>query len=471
MKKQGQAATEFLLTYGWAFLIIIGIIAATYQLGVFESIQNVDTTTRCQDIDLIICENERSSIYEEGMLQLSLRNRGANAIDITRVDVKNIDGQPIEPASCVNQERVRQGERTQITCVDVGEFDFLSGERTEVTYEIDIKQADLDNRYIDTYTRTISAQVQEGQPASQYNEAPSDLPAVLNSMRGDGTPGNPYQITNIYELQAIHADTDAYYELQNDIHARDTKNWNDGKGFLPIGDASSNQFTGFFQGNDYTIHNIYIRRPTENYVGIFRRSSSADGFENFIIKNAYVQGNNNVGAFSGHNARASKQIRGVNNVVTGSSSVGGLVGGVHLRGLRELEVIGGSVTGSTNVGGVIGNLGWSSIHDSYARTTVSGNSRVGGLVGKSGGGGNRVIQNSYAASDIPGAGQSLVGKLGNNHDVVQSYYDNTLPGSQASTHGTPLPPENMTGTNAETNMTGFDFTSTWTTTNSYPELQ
>ena len=292
----------------------------------------------------------------------------------------------------------------QVTCVDVGEFDLLSGKRSEITYEIDIKPAHLDDRYIDTHTATLSAEVQEGQPPSEFGEEPADLEQTLNNMNGDGTPGNPYKITNIHELQAVHHDTSSYYELQNDIHARDTQSWNNGKGFLPIGDASSNQFSGFFQGNGHTIHNLYIRRPTENYVGLFRRNSGADGFEDFTIKNAYIQGNNNVGAFSGHNARASRQIRGVNNVVTGSSSVGGLVGGVHLRSLRELEVIGGSVTGSTNVGGVVGNLGWSSIQNSYAQTTVSGNSRVGGLVGNSGGGGNRVIENSYAASDIPGNG-------------------------------------------------------------------
>jgi hypothetical protein len=36
MKTKGQAALEFLMTYGWAILIVIAVVAALYAMGVFQ---------------------------------------------------------------------------------------------------------------------------------------------------------------------------------------------------------------------------------------------------------------------------------------------------------------------------------------------------------------------------------------------------------------------------------------------------
>ena len=36
MKKKGQSAMEYLMTYGWAILIVIVVVAALYAMGVFK---------------------------------------------------------------------------------------------------------------------------------------------------------------------------------------------------------------------------------------------------------------------------------------------------------------------------------------------------------------------------------------------------------------------------------------------------
>lgn len=36
MMRKGQAALEFLMTYGWAILIVIAVIAALYMMGIFS---------------------------------------------------------------------------------------------------------------------------------------------------------------------------------------------------------------------------------------------------------------------------------------------------------------------------------------------------------------------------------------------------------------------------------------------------
>ena len=51
---------------------------------------------------------------------------------------------------------------------------------------------------------------------------------------GDGSSGNPYQITNCVQLQEMNNNLNAYYVLMNDIDCSDTVNWNSGEGFVPV---------------------------------------------------------------------------------------------------------------------------------------------------------------------------------------------------------------------------------------------
>ena len=46
------------------------------------------------------------------------------------------------------------------------------------------------------------------------------------SLSGDGTASDPYEITNLAELQSINDDLDAHYILMNDINASETESWN-----------------------------------------------------------------------------------------------------------------------------------------------------------------------------------------------------------------------------------------------------
>jgi hypothetical protein len=87
------------------------------------------------------------------------------------------------------------------------------------------------------------------------------------SGKGSGTPDDPYVITNVKQLQEMKYDLKAYYVLGNDIDASETKNWNNGQGFEPIGDYK-NPFTGSFDGRGHKIYNLYIN-TTRDYVGLF----------------------------------------------------------------------------------------------------------------------------------------------------------------------------------------------------------
>ena len=143
------------------------------------------------------------------------------------------------------------------------------------------------------------------------------------SGQGSGTEQDPYIITDVFQLQEMNNDLDAWYELGNDIDASDTKNWNDGAGFIPVGNAE-NSFTGTFDGNNFSITDLYINR-NQDYVGLFGKAGG-------IIQDVRIT---NLTILSG-----------------GSSCIGGLVGRHVGRDISNVHIT-GHIEGYDFVGGRI----------------------------------------------------------------------------------------------------------------------
>ena len=89
-------------------------------------------------------------------------------------------------------------------------------------------------------------------------------------------------INDVYDLQDVRLFLSGNYALSQDIDAKETKSWNNKEGFQPIKEERKyldgldegeqlppHGFSGDFDGNDYTISNLYINRPEEDYVGLF----------------------------------------------------------------------------------------------------------------------------------------------------------------------------------------------------------
>ncbi len=97
------------------------------------------------------------------------------------------------------------------------------------------------------------------------------------------------QISSIEELQKIEKDPNyplnGSYELVQDIDASETKNWNGGKGFDPIGEDYYDPFTGIFDGKGHKIRNLYINRPDEDNVGLFGVVGSGGEVKNLGLEN------------------------------------------------------------------------------------------------------------------------------------------------------------------------------------------
>ena len=104
---------------------------------------------------------------------------------------------------------------------------------------------------------------------------------------GDGTEENPYQISNAAELaylaSIVNSQTAApeykYYKLTDNINL----GYNE---WIPIGlFGNENQyFTGSFDGNGFTISDLYITQPNEDYIGLFGYVNGSE------IKNLTITG-------------------------------------------------------------------------------------------------------------------------------------------------------------------------------------
>ncbi|MFD0797029.1 GLUG motif-containing protein [Maribacter chungangensis] len=192
----------------------------------------------------------------------------------------------------------------------------------------------------------------------------------LNVMRNDpNTTGK--QMAGLAKNEFTGFELTEDFDFENPDHYDDPsllESYTTGKGWEPIGFSSDDSFTefdGVFEGNGFTISNIYINN-TEDF-----RSSGLFGAAgaNSIIRNLTIE---NV------------------SITTESFSVGGLVG--TSIGIIEDCVVSGSVEGRNGIGLLVGSFGGISISNCSSFGEVNGidlqigtstfrSGSVGGLIG------------------------------------------------------------------------------------------
>jgi len=240
---------------------------------------------------------------------------------------------------------------------------------------------------------------------------------------GSGTESDPYLIEDVHQLQNISEDVTAHYELANDIDASETKAWNDGRGFEPIG-YDDREFNGTFDGKGYNITDLYINRSDTGYIGMFGFIGIDGSVSDLGLVDANVSGKEAIGALAAGNAGTVNNTFNTGDVsgseeegsweFTEAEQVGGLVG-------VNTGTVGNSYsTGNVSIGGHIGGLvGYNTgiIKNSYAKGTISlGRHQVGGLVGVNRG----TVDNSFAMGDVRGS--SVGGLAGGNRGLLTDSY-------------------------------------------------
>lgn len=255
---------------------------------------------------------------------------------------------------------------------------------------------------------------------------------------GDGSPGNPYQVSTPEQLNDIglHSEIwDKCFILVADI---DMSSYT-GMQYNIIGNISI-RFTGTFDGNGFVISHLIINRPGISRVGLFGYIENSQ-ILNLGVENVHIIGSSYVGGLVGYNDSGFINICYATGLVSGTNYVGGLVG-YNDYGRLTACYAAGSVNGSLAVGGLVGSneYGWITVCESTASVTgtvsigglagsnpygvvaacnatgaVSGESRVGGLLGYHEG----LLSRSYSSGSV--IGNTSVGGLIGYNDTFAGY--------------------------------------------------
>lgn len=266
-----------------------------------------------------------------------------------------------------------------------------------------------------------------------YKETAPDYKSKV-SLTGelDATRGESYSTTfamlvnDVYQLKAIddatYGNLGGSYAQGTSINAAETANWNSGKGFDPIGDAS-NPFKGSFTGsggsNGYSISNLSINRPDENNVGLFAKVDGGSVWSLTLVDPA-IKGQNYVGGAAGEGVNAHFE-------------------GVTIRKSAAADAAAVNINGKNSVGGVVGAALNSSIRSSVNESFVSGGNNVGGIVGMAVGsrGGytidrskNKAVETNSGVGSVTGSGSYTGGLVGVLRDDVYAGDDEAQKGPE-----------------------------------------
>jgi len=183
---------------------------------------------------------------------------------------------------------------------------------------------------------------------------------------GDGTKGNPYQISKIEHLYNIRNHLDKNFTLINDLDFEDDDDYLNashkpsnitGSGWLPIGNSTF-PFTGSFNGDNHTINNLFINRSmiSVGLFGVVGETGVNTEIYNIGITNANVSSNGWSSALVGY-------VYGYGSYINNSYSTG------YIN------------TTDNGAGGLIGYVWYGNINNCYSNATVDSMGNLGGLVG------------------------------------------------------------------------------------------
>ncbi len=229
---------------------------------------------------------------------------------------------------------------------------------------------------------------------------------------GNGTPEEPYQIWTPEQMNTIGTDANDWnkcFELMADVNMAGYT----GTQYNIIGNSTT-PFTGKFDGNNHTVHNLTYHSEITSYVGLFGNTNLGAEIKNLGVEDVNVSGQYHVGGLIGRNYDGIVNNCFSTGIINGSINVGGLCG-VSSFGTVDNCYSTGYVSGNEIVGGLIGVCAnGSSVSNCHSISTVEGDDLdVGGLIGSNSG----PVNNSYSTGTVSGD-YDVGGLIGSNDGPV-----------------------------------------------------
>jgi len=191
-------------------------------------------------------------------------------------------------------------------------------------------------------------------------------------------------VADFKQLLAFGQNATLKFRLKNDLDLGDEPNFH-----IPY-------LAGEFNGNGHKISNLSLDCDLVSPLGLFGYLARGGKVTQVGVENVNVTGTSSVGGLVGVNRGTVSDSHSTGSV-TGDIEVGGLVG-INRGNVSNSYSI-GSVTGNEDVGGLVGfNAG--DLISSYSTGSVTGEEFVGGLVGLNWG----TMSNSYSLGNVTGDG-------------------------------------------------------------------
>lgn len=233
---------------------------------------------------------------------------------------------------------------------------------------------------------------------------------------GSGTENDPYLIFYADQLTQVRnflGKSGVYFKLMSDIDLTDWIEENSpNQGWQPIG-VSSSKFQGIFDGNNHTISNLNIDRPSSSAVGLFGYADGAT-FNNIVIVETTITGNGDVGAVCGNASSSTFSNCKVTATINAKGNTVGGIAGSASGTFNNNKVTNTTINGIDNVGGIVGYTQNSTFTSNDVSATIEGKNSIGGILGYS---------NSHCSLDNNIAKCSIVGNDNVGGLIGQSFDD------------------------------------------------
>jgi hypothetical protein len=224
------------------------------------------------------------------------------------------------------------------------------------------------------------------------------IPSVtIDWLNGSGTKEDPYEIETVEQLHKVGMSSqlwDKCFSLVSDLDFHPRR-----PGNQEYSNALIGCFSGEFDGNHHTIHNLHIRG--RGYLGFFGLMLPGARVSDLGFENASVSGDHcYVGTLAGYCRESQVMNCYSNGGVAGTDRyIGGLVGYAMDSEIIRCYSL-GIVYGGYYTGGLIGENSVGCISQCWSSADVNASEWLGGLVGMNASGG--VIRDSFCLGSLNG---------------------------------------------------------------------
>ena len=133
MAKKGQGALEYLMTYGWALLVIVIVFAALYAMGILNP--STYQQNRCTGFQHFTFNDQKLS---SSQYILDIRNSGTSKVSVTSIKVGSGS---TDASATVSDSDIQPGDRFTVTTSNVpagltAGSSYPSGLQTVLVYSV-----------------------------------------------------------------------------------------------------------------------------------------------------------------------------------------------------------------------------------------------------------------------------------------------------------------------------------------------